>query len=277
MMQFRGTKVRTNLHNINVIGSGPRTAVMAHGFGCDQNMWRFLTPAFEQSHRMVLFDYTGSGKSDASQFSVEKYSSLTGYAQDLIDVCTFLNLENALFVGHSVSAMIGLIASLKVPSLFDKLVMICPSPCFLNLAPDYFGGFDRADLEEMLAMMDKNYIGWANYLGPTVLGTDNPPELSAELSGSFCSTDPVIAKTFARATFFSDCRFLLPKAKHRTLILQSREDALAAPSIGEYVRTHMPASRLEVVTAKGHCLHMTHPVEVAGLIRDFDGNAPVRS
>ena len=168
--------------------------------------------------------------------------------------------------------MIGLIASVQVPKLFDKLVMICPSPCFLNLAPDYFGGFDRADLEEMLAMMDKNYIGWANYLGPTVLGTDNPPELSAELSGSFCSTDPIIAKTFARTTFFSDCRDLLPKSKHPALILQSHEDALAAFSIGEYVHKNMPASRLEVVTAKGHCLHMTHPNEVARLICDFDRN-----
>jgi sigma-B regulation protein RsbQ len=266
--------MQEKLNNINVIGSGARTVVMAHGFGCDQNMWRFLTPMFDRDHRIVLYDYTGSGKSDASQFSVEKYSSLDGYAQDLIEVCTSLNLESSLFVGHSVSAMIGLIASLKMPSLFDKLVMVCPSPCFLNVAPDYYGGFDRADLQELLAMMDKNYIGWANYLGPIVMGADNPPELSAELSGSFCSTDPVIAKTFARATFFADCRNLLPKVKHPALILQSREDALASLSIGDYVHANMPASRLEVVTAKGHCLHMTHPDEVAGLIRDFDGNAP---
>lgn len=250
---------------------------MAHGFGCDQNMWRFVTPSLEQDHRIVMFDYTGSGKSSVSRFNVEKYSDLTGYAQDLIDVCTFLNLKDALFIGHSVSAMIGLIASLKVAELFDKLVMICPSPCFLNHPPNYFGGFDRADLEELLAMMDKNYIGWANYLGPMVMGADSPPELSAELSGSFCSTDPVIAKTFARATFFSDCRDLLPQAKHPTLILQSREDALASVSIGEYVHKQMPGSRLEVVSAEGHCLHMTHPEVVAGLIRDFDNTTAGRS
>lgn len=259
-----------NQHNINVLGAGPRMVIMAHGFGCDQNMWRFVTPALAHDHRIVLFDYTGSGKSSASRFDVQKYSQLSGYAQDLIDVCDFLNLRDALFLGHSVSAMIGLIAALQRPELFDKQVMICPSPCFLNLAPTYFGGFDRADLEELLSMMDKNYIGWANYLGPMVMGRSGPPELTAELSGSFCSTDPLIAKTFARATFFSDCRDLLPKAPHPTLILQSAEDALAAVPIGEYVHRHIPRSRLEVVKAEGHCLHMTHPDQVAGLIRDFD-------
>jgi sigma-B regulation protein RsbQ len=264
--------LKKNNHNINILGSGSRTVIMAHGFGCDQNMWRYLTPILAQDHRLILFDYTGSGKSDASKFRVEKYSNLNGYAQDLIDVCRYLDLENSLFIGHSVSSMIGLIASLQVPKLFDKLVMICPSPCFLNVAPDYFGGFDRDDLEELLAMMDKNYIGLANYLGSIVAGVDNPDEISAELSGSFCSTDPIFAKTFARTTFLSDCRDLLPKAKNPALILQSHEDALAALSIGEYVHSQMPASRLEVVSAKGHCLHMTHPEEVARLICDFDRN-----
>jgi sigma-B regulation protein RsbQ len=264
-----------NRYNINMIGNSNRTVVMAHGFGCDQNMWRFLTNTLQKDYRVILFDYTGSGKSDASQYNIEKYSCLEGYAEDLIEVCLSLNLENSLFVGHSVSAMIGLIASLKVSSLFDKLVMVCPSPCFLNIVPDYFGGFERADLEELLAMMDKNYIGWANYLGPIVMGSDNPTELSAELSGSFCSTDPVIAKTFARATFFSDCRHLLPQAKHPALILQSQEDALASLSIGEYVHKSMPFSQLEVVAAKGHCLHMTHPNEVANLVRSFDRNTRV--
>jgi sigma-B regulation protein RsbQ len=187
----------------------------------------------------------------------------------LIDVCNAAEVSDVLFVGHSVSAMIGLIASLKSPQLFAKHVMVCPSPCFLNHAPDYFGGFNSEDLEELLAMMDRNYIGWANYLGPLVVGSANPSELGAELSGSFCSTDPVIAKTFARATFFSDCRELLPKAMHPTLILQSAVDALASLAVGQYLQSHMPGSRLEVIGATGHCLHMTHPEEVARLIHEF--------
>jgi sigma-B regulation protein RsbQ len=263
-----------NRFNINVLGSVPKTMIMAHGFGCDQNMWRFLTPQFLNDHRIVLFDYIGSGKSDASHFSVEKYSSLSGYAQDLMDVCSVLELRDAVLVGHSVSAMIGVIASLQRPEFFSHQVMVCPSPCFLNVPPAYKGGFDRADLEELLAMMDRNYIGWANYLGPVVVGAGNSPELLAELSGSFCSTDPIIAKTFARATFFSDCRALLPTIKLPSLILQSRTDALAALTVGEYLRDQIPGSRLAIVAAEGHCLHMTHAEEVSYLIREFVGNAP---
>ena len=256
-------------NNVNILGSGPRTIVMAHGFGCDQNMWRLLIPHFVRDYRIVLFDYTGCGKSDASQFSVEKYSSLNGYVQDLLDVCQALDLKDTLLISHSVSTMIGLIAAENDPDRFHSMAMICPSPCFLNLPPDYFGGFERSDLEELLTMMDKNYIGWAHYLGRAVIGAQNGADLAAELSGSFCSTDPVIAKTFARAAFLSDLRDLLPRARHPALILQSAADALAAQTVGEYIHAHMPASQLSVVEATGHCLHMTHPAEVARLIRAF--------
>jgi sigma-B regulation protein RsbQ len=256
-------------NNVTVLGSGRRTLLMAHGFGCDQNMWRYLTPHFQHDHRIVLFDYAGCGKSDVIHFDTGKYSTLDGYAQDLLDVCDALNLHDVHLITHSVSTMIGLIAALRAPDRFASMAMVCPSPSFLNLPPDYLGGFDRADLQELLTMMDQNYIGWAQYLSPVVMGTNNGAAFTAELSGSFCSTDPLIAKTFARATFLSDLRHLLPHARHPALILQSARDALAAPSVGQYVHANMPASQLHLVEAEGHCLHMTHPATVAALIRSF--------
>lgn len=256
-------------NNVHVVGSGEHTVMLAHGFGCDQNMWRFVVPELSQQYRIVLFDYVGSGKSDLSEFDTEKYSSLDGYATDIVDICEALDLNNATLVGHSVSSIIGLIASTRTPERFANTVMVCPSPCFLNIPPDYLGGFDHADLEELINLMDKNYIGWAQYLAPLVMGATSTPELTKELTDSFCSTDPRVAKTFAKATFFSDMRHLLPKALHPTLILQSRHDNLAAPSIGEYVRDTMPNATLEVVEAEGHCLHMTHPDQVNHRILEF--------
>lgn len=249
-------------NHVNIVGSGEHTLLLAHGFGCDQNMWRFVVPELSKRFRVVLFDYVGSGNSDVSAFDVEKYSSLDGYAMDIVDICRALELKNTTLVGHSISSTIGLIASIKAPEHFLNSIMVCPSPCFLNLPPDYFGGFDLADLEELIELMDKNYIGWADYLAPLVMGSASTPEMTKELSDSFCSTDPVIAKTFAKAAFFSDMRHILPKAKHPTLVLQSSHDALAATSIGEYVRDAMPVATVKVIEAEGHCLHMTHPNQV---------------
>lgn len=256
-------------NNVHVIGSGEKTLLLAHGFGCDQNMWRFVTSDLGKNYRLILFDYVGSGKSDLASFSSEKYSSLDGYAEDIIDICEALDLENVTLVGHSVSSMIGLIASIDSPKYFANMVMICPSPCFLNFPPNYYGGFERKDLEELIDLMDKNYIGWANYLAPLVMGTSNSPELIGELSGSFCSTDPIIARVFAEATFFSDYRHLLPQAKHPALVLQSREDALASPSVGKFVNSSLPNSKMEIIEAKGHCLHMTCPDKVVHQIVNF--------
>lgn len=256
-------------NNVKVFGTGEHTLLLAHGFGCDQNMWRFVTSNLSKYFRIIQFDYVGSGNSDVSAFDVEKYSSLEGYAEDIIDICQVFELEKITLVGHSVSSMIGLIASVKAPQYFENIVMVCPSPCFLNQPPDYLGGFDRADLEELIELMDKNYIGWANYLGPLVMGAENSVEMIKELSDSFCSTDPIIAKTFAKATFFSDLRNLLPQAKHPALILQSGTDALAATSIGVFMHDSMPNSELKVIEAEGHCLHMTHPNEVNRSIIDF--------
>lgn len=267
-----GTMTRDDVlkrNNVNVIGSGDQTLLLAHGFGCDQNMWRFVIPELSQKYRLVLLDYVGSGKSDISAFGEEKYGSLEGYATDIVDVCQALELTDVTLVGHSVSSMICLIASLRAPERFAKMVMICPSPCFLNVPPDYQGGFDHADLEELINLMDKNYIGWAEHLAPQVVGASSTPEMTKELSDSFCSTDPRVAKTFAKATFFSDTRHLLSKAMHPTLILQSSRDALAEPFVGEYVRDAIPDATLEVIEAEGHCLHMTHPNQVDNRIAGF--------
>ena len=256
-------------NNVKIIGKGDKTLVLAHGFGCDQNMWRFVTPVLEQHFTLVLFDYVGSGKSDISQYNKKRYSTLDGYAKDVLEICDALDLSDVTFIGHSVSATIGALAAIEQPELFAQLVMICPSPCFLNLPPDYFGGFEKQDLHELLNLMDKNYIGWANYLAPLVIGSSHPDEFIAELSGSFCSTDPLIAKTFAEATFLSDYRATLKHIKQPSLVLQSEHDALAAPSVGEFVANEIPNSTLQVISAHGHCIHMTHPETVGRSIIDF--------
>lgn len=255
-------------NNVSVLGAGDKTLVLAHGFGCDQTMWRLLTPHFLERFRVVLFDYVGSGKSDPRAFRGQKYSELDGYAEDIIDVCEALELKDAVLVGHSVSAMTGLIAAIQAPQLISKLVMVCPSPCFLNDPPHYLGGFERADLEGLIALMDQNYIGWANHLAPLVMGTSGE-HMTDELADSFCSTDPLFAKTFARATFFSDCRHLLGKATQQTLIFQSTKDALADVSVGAYVQSKMAKAEMEVIEANGHCLHMTHPDQIAPSLARF--------
>ncbi len=255
-------------NNVSVVGKGKKTLVLAHGFGCDQTMWRLLTPHLQDQFRIVLFDYVGCGKSDLKAFRTKKYSELNGYAEDIIDVCQALELEDAILVGHSVSSMTGLIAAMEAPRLISKLVMVCPSPSFLNDPPHYHGGFERADLEGLIELMSQNYIGWANHLAPLVMGASGEG-ITEELVDSFCTTDPVFAKAFARATFFSDCRDLLGKAKQPTLILQSTHDALASVSVGEYVHAHMANSELEVIEANGHCLHMTHPVQIAPSVVRF--------
>jgi sigma-B regulation protein RsbQ len=256
-------------NNVQVFGKGQRTLMMAHGFGCDQNMWRFLVPEFADDYRLVLFDYVGSGQSELQAFSTQRYGSLEGYARDVLDICKDLSLEDITFIGHSVSGTIGLIASLEAPERFLNLVMVCPSPCFLDFPPHYYGGFSREDLSDLIDLMDKNYIGWASYLAPLVMGPSSPEKLVGELSGSFCSTDPVVAKAFAEATFFSDHRHLLPNALHPVLILQSRNDSLADMTVGQYMHEHLPDSTFRVLDADGHCTHMTHPELVASAIRGF--------
>lgn len=256
-------------NNVKVFGNGSRTMLFAHGFGCDQNMWRFVTPAFETGFRIVLFDYVGSGRSDLAAYRPERYACLEGYTRDVIEICDALALDKIIFVGHSVSSVIGMLASVERPELFERLIMIGPSPSYINDPPNYVGGFDRADIEGLLDLMDKNYIGWANFLAPTIMKNPERPELATELQESFCSTDPVIARRFAEATFFADNRSDLAKVTTPSLIMQCSDDVIAPLSVGDYLSEHLADSTLRVMKATGHCPHMSHPEETIAMINDY--------
>lgn len=262
-------------NDVKVLGESGPVLLYAHGFGCNQDMWNRVTPAFAATHRQVVFDYVGSGNSDRSAFDPQRYSDLNGYAQDVLQVCDALGLrEGVTFVGHSVSCSIGMLASIMQPTLFDRLVLLGPSPCFLNDPPEYFGGFEREDLEGLLTLMDQNYMGWAQYLAPVVAGASGEGEVASTLSGSFCSTDPAVARVFARATFFADNRADLPKVPRPSLILQHSKDSLAPMGVGEYMHAHMPASTLRVLEVAGHCAHMSNPALVVEAMRDYIASTP---
>jgi sigma-B regulation protein RsbQ len=256
-------------NNVKVFGSGTQPMLFAHGFGCDQNMWRFVTPAFADDYRVVLFDYVGSGKSDLASYDLERYSTLDGYASDVLDVCHALDLHDVIFVGHSVSSMIGVLAAKREPELFERLILIGPSPRYINELPDYVGGFERADIEGLLETMEKNYIGWANFLAPAIMKNPEHPELSSELAASFCSTDPVIARRFAEATFFADNRSDLASVTVPSLIMQCSDDMIAPSSVGEYMSRALRGSTLRVLRATGHCPHMSHPEETIAVMQEY--------
>eukprot|EP01030_Chromulinospumella_sphaerica_P007048 gene7048-6890_t len=263
-------------NNVKVLGDEGPVLMYAHGFGCNQDMWSLITPAFRATHRQVLFDYVGSGGSDRTAFDRMRYADLRGYALDVLEVCDALGLsEGVTFVGHSVSCSIGMLASIERPSLFDRLILLGPSPCFLNDPPGYAGGFERDDLEGLLALMDQNYMGWANYLAPVVAGNAGAGEVTSTLTNSFCSTDPVAAKVFARATFFADNRADLAKVSRPSLLLQHRSDTLAPLSVGEYLHAHLPGSTLQVLDVAGHCGHMSNPSLVIHAMRDYLDHAAV--
>ena len=259
-------------NNVKTFGAGTQPMLSAHGFGCDQNMWRFVAPAFADDYRIVLFDYVGSGKSDLSAYDANRYSTLDGYAQDVLDVVHALDLRDVIFVGHSVSSMVGVLAANQEPDRFAKLIMIGPSPRYMNEAPDYTGGFERSDIEGLFETMDKNYIGWANFLAPAIMKNPEHPELGKELAQSFCSTDPVIARRFAEATFLSDNRADLERLQVPALVLQCSDDMIAPNAVGEYVHRRTPRSTLRVMKATGHCPHMSAPEETIALIRDYLGS-----
>ncbi|WP_018614839.1 alpha/beta fold hydrolase [Segetibacter koreensis] len=259
-------------NNVKVFGEG-QAMLFAHGFGCDQNMWRFITPAFEKQYKIVLFDYVGSGNSDISAYNREKYSDLNGYANDVLDIINTLDLQDIIFVGHSVSSMIGLLAAIKQPDRFDKLIFVGPSARYINEAPSYTGGFEKKDILELLETMEKNYIGWANFLAPAIMKNPERPELGKELTESFCSTDPVIARQFAEVTFLSDNRQDLSKLKTSTLILQCSDDLIAPLEVGHYVHERIAGSTLRIMKATGHCPHMSAPQETIDLMKEYLLNA----
>ena len=255
-------------HNVKLSGSGSTAMVFAHGFGCDQNMWRFVAPAFEDRYRTVLFDHVGAGGSDLSAYHPAKYASLEGYANDVVELCRELKITGGVFVGHSVSAMIGVLASKKAPELFDKLVMVGPSPRYIDDA-DYVGGFSEAQINELLDFLDSNHMGWSHAMAPVIMGNPDRSELAEELTNSFCRTDPEIAKQFARATFLSDNRTDLADVKPHSLILQCAEDVIAPQAVGEYVHRHLPRSELVILRATGHCPNLSAPEETIAAMKAF--------
>ena len=255
-------------NNVRVLGDGQPTLVFAHGFGCDQNMWRFVVPAFQGTHRIVLFDHVGAGQSDLSAYNTRKYSTLDGYASDVLEICRALGLSDVVFVGHSVSAMIGVLAAKREPSRFKALVLVGPSPRYLDDA-DYVGGFSRHDIDGLLESLDSNYLGWSSSMAPVIMGNPDRPELGAELTNSFCRTDPRIAAQFARVTFLSDNRADLASVRIPTLILQCSDDVIAPDAVGEYVQRQIEGSRLVVLKATGHCPNLSAPEETVDAIDTF--------
>lgn len=255
-------------NNVQVTGSGPSTMVLAHGFGCDQNMWRKLVPAYENRYRIVLFDLVGSGNSDLSAYDQARYDTLHGYADDVVEIVDGFAQGPVVFVGHSVSAMIGLLANLKTPDRFRAQVMVGPSPCYINDG-DYFGGFERQDIEGLLETLESNYLGWSSTMAPAIMGAPGQPELGQELANSFCRTDPDIAKHFARVTFMSDNRADLPRLQAPTLILQCSEDIIAPVAVGQYMQRVMPDATLAMIENVGHCPHLSAPGASVAAIDGF--------
>ena len=258
-------------NNVTVSGSGTQPMLFVHGFGCDQQMWRFITPAFGDDYRIVRFDYVGHGGSDRAAYDPDRYATLDGFAQDILDVVHALDLQDVILVGHSVSSITGVLAINREPERFDRLIMVAPSPRYINDPPDYRGGFERADIERLLDMMDKNYIGWASALAPMVAGNPDRPDLNAELDASFCSTDPVVARQFARATFLGDNRGDLAQLPVPALVLQCSDDAIAPQGVGEFVAEVTPRSTFRQLRATGHCPHLSHPDETIAAIREYLG------
>jgi sigma-B regulation protein RsbQ len=255
----------------NVTEHGPlhaRPMVFAHGFGCDQHMWRYVWPAFEADHRVILFDHIGAGGADASAFSPERYDSLQAYADDVLDIIRELDLQDVVFVGHSVSAMIGVLAAAAEPERFGALVLVGPSPRYIDDV-EYHGGFTRADIEELLESMDSNYLGWSSAMAPVIMGNDDRPELGEELVNSFCRADPEIANHFARVTFMSDNRADLQRVTTPSLVLQCADDVIAPDAVGEYVHRQLPGSRFQRMEATGHCPNLSAPEETIAAIRAF--------
>lgn len=256
-------------HNVTVLGPGTgQPMVFAHGYGCDQNMWRHVAPTFAEDFRVVLFDYVGAGGADLASYDAERYSTLQAYADDVLDVIRELDLRDVVFVGHSVSAMIGLLAEITEPERFDKLVMVGPSPCYID-REGYRGGFSETDIEELLSSLESNYLGWSSAMAPVIMGNPDRPELGQELTASFCRTDPTVARQFARTTFLSDSRPDLPRVTTPTLVLQCREDVIAPREVGEYVHRMIPGSELVVLDATGHCPNLSAPEETTAAIADF--------
>jgi sigma-B regulation protein RsbQ len=259
-------------NNVRALGpareAGAPTMLFAHGFGCDQRAWRHVAPAFADDFRVVLFDYVGAGGSDVDAYDAVRYGALGGYAADLLDVVEALDLRDVVFVGHSVSAMVGVLAANRAPERFARLVLVAPSPCYRNLPPDYAGGFERDELDELLELMDHDRDGFARYLAPVVAGA-GAPMAAEELEASFCAADPWILRRFAEVTFLSDNRADLARVRVPALVLQCTDDKIAPEAVGAYVHRQLAGSTLQRLRATGHAPHLSEPAELVAAIRRY--------
>lgn len=255
-------------HHVTERGEAGPKVVLAHGFGCDQRMWRHVADDLARDHRVVLFDHVGSGRADASAWSPERYDSLNGYRDDVLALLEAVGDEPVVYVGHSISGSIGLMASLVAPERFARLIMVAPNPCFVNDG-DYLGGFERSDIMDLLELMERNMLGWANFLAPVAVKSEDRPELVEEMRASLCSGDPAILRQFARVVFLSDIRPLLGHVTVPTLLLQCADDGIAPLAVGDYLAAHIPGATLKRMLATGHCPHLSHPAETVALIRGY--------
>ncbi|PSB40081.1 alpha/beta fold hydrolase [Chamaesiphon polymorphus] len=255
-------------NNVRSFGRGSQPMMFAHGFGGNQQMWHRITPAFEENYRIVLFDHMGSGKSDLGAYDPDRYGELKSFALDVVEICEALNLSDVILVGHSVGATIGMLASIYAPQILAQLILVCPSPCYLNEG-DYQGGFERSDIDGLIDLMDKNYIGWASYLAPLAMKNEDFPEFTLELESSFLNTDRSIANQFAKVTFYADSRKFLPQVSVLSLILQSTDDIFAAPEIGVYMQQHLRNSTLKNLEANGHFPHISNPSEFIVVLNEY--------
>ena len=257
-------------HAVRITGNpNGQPMLFAHGFGCDQTLWRFITPAFEQDHRVITFDYVGAGKSSRSAYDPTRYSTLDGYARDILEICERLDLSDVVLVGHSVSATVALLASIAEPARFSRLVLVTPSPRYIDDPPDYRGGFSKSDIDGLLDMMDVNAMGWVAFLAPIVMGNPDRPELAGDLETTFCSIDPVMARQFAEVTFYADNRVDLERVVVPSLIIQCTNDAVAPVAVGDYMHRRLRDSEMTIIDATGHCPHVSHPRETIKAIRSY--------
>lgn len=256
-------------NNVKVIGEGNQTLVFAHGFGCDQKMWRYILPYFEEDYQIILFDHVGSGESDLTAYNRNTYSTLQGYADDLLEILEELGKEEVIFIGHSVGSMIGMLASIQKPNYFSSLIMIGPSSRYLNDLPDYTGGVEKKDIVELLEMMEMNFSGWADHLAPLAADNADKPIIAREVETSFCSSDPAITRQFAEVTFLSDHREDLQKVSTPSLILQCAEDSIVPIEAGTYLSEHLKDNTFHIISAKGHYPHLSHPEETVSYIKQY--------
>jgi sigma-B regulation protein RsbQ len=264
----------TERHNVSITGqSGAQPMIFAHGFGCDKRMWRYIAPRFEDRYQVITFDNMGAGGSDVSQYDRDRYATLDGYADDVVTLVRELDLHDVIFVGHSVSAMIGVLAAVREPGRFARLVLVAPSARYID-DDGYVGGFSRADIDGLLESLDSNYLGWSGAMAPVIMGNADRPELGDELTESFCRTDPAIARQFAEVTFLSDSRADLAKVSTPALVLQCNDDAIAPTSVGEFVRDALPGSDFVLLEATGHCPNLSAPDQTYFAIADWLAEAP---